>query len=869
MHLIGLVESSEHVCCRYRLRAFLPALRAAGHQIELVEIPRNLKARWQLPSRIRHADGVILLRRLLSSWEIQRIRRATPRLIFDIDDAVWLRDSYSPKGLHDPKRVHRFTSIVRCADLVVCGNHFLQQQVEWFGAKATCVIPTCVEPQEYPLAEHSSEQTTLVWIGSSATLKGLEQEKKLWESIGQVIPNLRWKLICDRFIKLDSMEVIESPWSETSEKIELASSSIGIGWIPDDDWSRGKCGLKVLQYLAAGLPVVTNPVGVHPEMVIPNHTGFLAQTPQQWIEAIQKLSQNPELRRTFGHNGRQLVEERYSVTWGGKLWVEALEKLSPLPSAIEWFFAPDVPSWELNLEREKQAGNVLVIKHGKHRTVYKVSLANGQTVYWKHCRLNGPRAWWREVFRGPKARLEFNKALELRRRNIHTIEPLAWGKFKGFYPKGSFLITKELEQATPLDEFLQRPLNMAERITITHNLADFFAQLHREGITHPDPHPGNLLVSKNDLARFYLIDLHDLEFRKSLSLKQRIENLVLLNRWFALRTTRTDRLRFWKRYQLASRFPTFQKHHIFEIEQKTARSNFQLWKKRNLRTLGNNRSFQKIKCPPLKGHVYHELAPEVLETLLSNPDAPFQTDRLLSNSDAPFQIDRLLKNSRSSAVVEITFSTSQGKKSYIWKKFKVTHWYDGWINRVRTSPVLRAWCQGHALAERGLPTPVPYLVLQRYSVVGPQEGYILYEKISDAPPLNEWWQQTLSLSQRRDLLHRLGILVRQMHERGFLHRDLKAPNILVRNTGELVILDVVGAQSRYPLTRSDRHRDLGRLAVSSLVLKVTHSDRLRLLSAYLGWGLYGIRSWKSLWYRLIDWVNQKLTQNQKKGRPLT
>ncbi len=856
MHLIALVESVDHVCCRYRLRAFLPALTSAGHTVELLPIPRDLRSRWRLPSKLRHADGVILLRKLLSAWEIRRIRKATPRFIFDIDDAVWLRDSYSPKGLHDPKRLRRFTAIVKCADLVVCGNSFLQKQAHSLGAKETLVIPTCVEPKDYPLAEHPQGPSTLVWVGSSATLKGLEQERNLWEKIGGAIPDLRLKLVCDRFLKLDSMPVIEARWSEASEKTDIASSSIGIGWIPDDDWSRGKCGLKVLQYLAAGLPVVTNSVGVHPEMVIPNQTGFLANTPDEWIDAIRELSEKPELRRTLGSNGRKLVEERYSVEKGAELWNGALRGLAKISKPIEWHFAPNVTPFELNLDVEKEAGRVTVIKHGKHRTVYKVMLANGQTVYWKHCRLNGPRAWWREILRGPKARLEFDKALELHKRGIQTIEPLAWGKFPGRYPKGSFLITKELEEAIPLDVYLERPLSVQERFAVNKSLAEFFAKLHREGITHPDPHPGNLLIKTDGTYSLFPIDLHDLEIRKSLHPGYQFQNLVLLNRWFALRATRSDRRHFWKHYLNAVGPTELTRDNIRMIESITAESNFDLWEKRNLRTLGSNRSFQKVRRGDLRGHMIRGLPTEVLEPLLQNPDAFFETGKLL-------------KNSRSSAVAEISFTINGVTQTFIWKKFKLTHWYDTWTNLVRYSPVMRAWRNGHSLAERQFPTPTPYLVLQRYSGNRPGEGYILCEKIPDALPLNEWWTKTNELDARRTLLFQLGILIRQMHERGFLHRDLKAPNILVTKTGQLVILDVVGAQRRYPLSNADRLKDVGRLATSALMLKVSATDKLRFVWMYTGWGLYGKGGWKEWWAEVVQWVRFKIEKNKEKGRPLS
>src|SRR5207249_4095705 len=109
---------------------------------------------------------------------------------------------------------------------------------------------------------------------------------------------------CDQFLRLRHLPVIDCPWTEAGEAAALASADIGISWLPDDPWSRGKCGLKVLQYMAAGLPVVANAVGVHAELVSHGQTGFLVETPQEWAEAVRTLAQDPRLRRRMGRAGR-------------------------------------------------------------------------------------------------------------------------------------------------------------------------------------------------------------------------------------------------------------------------------------------------------------------------------------------------------------------------------------------------------------------------------------------------------------------------------------------------------------------------------------------------------------------------------------
>lgn len=328
MHWIALVEDPQHVCCRYRLTAFRPFLEQAGHSLELRSLPRRWWQRVALFRRLRGAN-VILQRRLLATWQIMLLRRAAKRLLFDVDDALFLRDSYAARGLHDRRRLRRFAATVRRADAVIAGNAFLAENAARFtDAARVHIIPTCVDPKRYPLSTFSRRgEIDLVWVGSSSTLRGLEAIAPLLEAMGQSIPGLRLKLICDRFLQLNHLPIAAVPWSEADEAAEIAAADIGISWLPDDLWSRGKCGLKVLQYMAAGLPVLANPVGVQVEMVRHGETGFLVETPQQWIEAARRLADDAELRRRLGRAGRRVVEAEYSVAAGAARWVALLGRL--------------------------------------------------------------------------------------------------------------------------------------------------------------------------------------------------------------------------------------------------------------------------------------------------------------------------------------------------------------------------------------------------------------------------------------------------------------------------------------------------------------------------------------------------------------
>jgi glycosyltransferase involved in cell wall biosynthesis len=329
VNLIALVESPDHVCCRYRIEPFRDSFALTGHSLDIRALPPRW---WDRLRTIRDidADAVIIQRKLLPGWQLSLLRRRTRRLIYDFDDAVFMRDSYATKGPQSRKRARRFAAMVRSADVIVAGNKWLAERARAAGACGEVrVIPSCVDPEQYPRAKHAAKNAVrLVWVGSSSTLHGLERVRDLLDAVAGHLPGISLKLVSNRFPSFGRLAVEECHWSEATEASDIAAGDIGISWVPEDDWSRGKCGLKVLQYMAAGLPVVANPVGVHANMIRHGETGFLAETPAEWVEAIRCLAGNPELRRRMGTSGRWRVENDFSVAAGGKRWRDLLAHLT-------------------------------------------------------------------------------------------------------------------------------------------------------------------------------------------------------------------------------------------------------------------------------------------------------------------------------------------------------------------------------------------------------------------------------------------------------------------------------------------------------------------------------------------------------------
>ena len=337
MKALALVEARDHVCARYRVSAFAPALDAAGWALTVEGFASGTIARVRQLHGANRYDAVLVQRKLLPGWQVSILRANSKRLIFDFDDAVLYRDSYDSRGPHSRRRASRFSRIVRAADLVLAGNDFLAECAAIHGARTRQirVVPTCIATDHYRPKDHSSSRdliVRLVWIGSSSTLKGIEQQRPLLERLGRELPNLRLRLIADRFPWFDPLPVESVPWSEQGESTAIAGGDIGISWVPDDLWSRGKCGLKVLQYGAAGLPTVANPVGVHPKMILAERSGLLPNTEEEWVAAIRALVDNPATRKRMGREARAKVEADYSVAaWSGR-FVAAITGNGPIPA---------------------------------------------------------------------------------------------------------------------------------------------------------------------------------------------------------------------------------------------------------------------------------------------------------------------------------------------------------------------------------------------------------------------------------------------------------------------------------------------------------------------------------------------------------
>ena len=541
------------------------------------------------------------------------------------------------------------------------------------------------------------------------------------------------------------------------------------------------------------------------------------------------------------------------VRAGGRAW-----HLSPEGHAL---FGADGPAYDAWIADRSAA----VVKHGPHRTVYRVALPTG-TVYVKHCRINGPRAWAREVLRPPKARLEFENAARLISLGIGAAPPLAWATTDSIWPGESYLITRDLSPAIPFTDFIEsHTLDARQRQQLACGLGRFLALLHDRGVTHPDPHAGNLLVEVVPalVPHFSLLDVHAVRFGAPLSWTESRANLVLYNRWFQLRASAADRFRFWREYRLARQTLALPQEAAAELERATRASNRRFWMARTERYKGTHRTVRKVRAGRVRGLAVRDLPDDFLRELLRDPDAPFTQPGT-----------KLLKRCLTSTVTELEMPTPTGPRTVILKRVNSRFAIGPTKNLFRSSAVLRSWLQGHGLCERWLPTPRPLAMFHRHRFgIFPAEGYLLTEKVPDAVGLPEAVRACRDVGALRAWAERLARVVRAMHDRGISHRDLKAPNVMLQGAATdpanatPVLIDLVGIRASadaVPFAR--RVKELARLNASFLATPhVTRGERLRFLRAYLRAGERQT-DWKSWWRAVSEATAVKVAKNRQSGR---
>lgn len=235
--------------------------------------------------------------------------------VVDYDDAIFHNYDMSAKAIVRKTLGKKIDKVMSDAAVVIAGNDYLASRAKKAGARNVELIPTVVDVDRYQNVKNEHQNIPVVgWVGSPSTQKYIEN----------IIPVLRQA--CEggafRIVMVGASKRIIStlcdtqfevvPWTEENEAEEIAGFDIGVMPLFEGPWEQGKCGYKLIQYMASGLPVVASPVGVNNDIVDHGINGFLAGTEKEWIAALVAL-RNPELRRQMGAEGRRKVMAQYSL----------------------------------------------------------------------------------------------------------------------------------------------------------------------------------------------------------------------------------------------------------------------------------------------------------------------------------------------------------------------------------------------------------------------------------------------------------------------------------------------------------------------------------------------------------------------------
>lgn len=257
------------------------------------------------------------------------IKGSGAKFIFDFDDSIWLMDTSSAnKKLEWLKNPQKTSRNIKLADLVFAGNEYLANYAKSFNPNVW-VVPTTIDTDKFfPLEKNNEGVVNIGWSGSITTIKHFESSLSVLRELKTKYKNkIKFTVMGDPNYNLPELEIKGVAWSSETEPKIINSFDIGIMPLPDDEWAKGKCGLKGLSYMACGVPSVMSPVGVNNEIIQNGINGFLASNHNEWVHCLSLLIESAELRNKLGNAGRKTVIDKYSVLAQRDIYLKAFREL--------------------------------------------------------------------------------------------------------------------------------------------------------------------------------------------------------------------------------------------------------------------------------------------------------------------------------------------------------------------------------------------------------------------------------------------------------------------------------------------------------------------------------------------------------------
>jgi hypothetical protein len=300
--LLVLTYDPDKPSFRYGWRVHVDTLPARQYGLRLMRRADALRA----------GSAVLLHKLRLHPLEMLWVAARNRKTVFDIDDATWLSQG-NPGGppKRSASRQRAFGAMCRESALTLAGSAFLAERARAAGARVQ-LVPTAVDAGALSACDFAARQgTTAVWIGLPGNLQYLEPLRPVMAGLAARVPGFRLRIVSSQFPDWQDVPMQRVTWRPGVETEALSDADVGLMPLPDDEFTRGKCAFKLLQYMAASLPCIASPVGANVDVVVEGRTGFLAGAPPEWGRAFETLLADRALRDRLGAAGRERVLQAY------------------------------------------------------------------------------------------------------------------------------------------------------------------------------------------------------------------------------------------------------------------------------------------------------------------------------------------------------------------------------------------------------------------------------------------------------------------------------------------------------------------------------------------------------------------------------
>ena len=328
--VIFLLKSEKTPSSRIRGKELCPYLEEQGIETEIEYIPKSFFERMKLFKKCGAYDLTLFQKRLFSMLEFRELRKNAKKLIFDFDDAVYMKNAVPSENDQDyvsRTRERRFARIISAVDLAIAANSYLAAEAHKTAPSTKVeILPSSVDTEGLEIKTDYTlgKPPVIGWVGSKVTHRYLK-------FISEQLCELRKKynfilnVISDKNLLIPGLEIKNIKWSREAEICEISKFDIGIMPLSDDPFSQGKASYKLLQYMTAGVPSVASAVGMNIEVAGNNEFAISADSPAKFAEAVEKLLTDEKLRHTLGEKGRRKIEREYSRQVIGQKFASIIE----------------------------------------------------------------------------------------------------------------------------------------------------------------------------------------------------------------------------------------------------------------------------------------------------------------------------------------------------------------------------------------------------------------------------------------------------------------------------------------------------------------------------------------------------------------